>query len=852
MPSQEALNLLATKLAGGNIINPGGSVGQEYSQLSDQYYSSGQNIGAIPGLKSAYDLARSERNYATILSPAKAQTKEAGGVSYDPYLRDAQGNPIGTRVPPPGSTSESIQRSIEQANKVLARGGRQLTLSREEAIKQDIKEIQRQVAEGRRPPLTQREFEGRTNLPTFYITKPGSYFGEEKGLQYYETDAEGNIIRKFSKSEVKALGLKPAPTGVLQAKAQEDLTFRERVGAEFERARAETEPTLGNTLPGLRDTGLDLGLGVAGTGLGLYDLGYGLLTTPTETIANIPKGLYESYKEVRGGALAQGLRQEPAYFTGYIGSQLLLAKVTGKLVSIPINKAIQKFSVPKTESIVSISLETPGKQFTATALQFETKSGRVGTIKQVSSFKKGGEAKTLALGEVSDVKYVYGEPKLVKTKVFAGEVISKSKIGEIRNVLSDIGGVSVYKPIKAEAIAGRGFVVTSPRNKFLQVNYGTIPAGQRAIQDTALIFRTYVKGLKRTEFYSKGFAFDVGAGTIKGFGDVRAKFLIGATKQIGKGKPSGYAGFSFEKITTPKLDKGFTIKAPGKSYVILSPEQITTIQKAGYSQKNILDLMSIASQSTMKYPSISIKAIPPLMQKQVTESVTTYPRSQYIGTGLYERTTGGIFPGQIERTKLSLDTGQIFRDSSRFLLGLDSGQRSKARERFITPTTQAQAQREVSLSATKFLQAQAQKQQLRTRQLLVTSRVTPRFPTPRIIISRIPFIIPRFGKGKSPKQSAGTFFVSIRKKGKFVPVYKTGDLARAYEVGKGITGRTIFRSFKVTSPSGFAPVRVPKGYRRAKREKNVLVELSKTSLSQIGEQAVVQAGRRAKKKYKRR
>src|SRR3990167_10962734 len=39
----------------------------------------------------------------------------SGGISYDPYLRDAQGNPIGSRMPPAGSTPESIRRSYEDA-----------------------------------------------------------------------------------------------------------------------------------------------------------------------------------------------------------------------------------------------------------------------------------------------------------------------------------------------------------------------------------------------------------------------------------------------------------------------------------------------------------------------------------------------------------------------------------------------------------------------------------------------------------------------------------------------------------------------------------------------------------------
>lgn len=135
---------------------------------------------------------------------------------------------------------------------------------------------------------------------------------------------------------------------------------------------------------------------------------------------------------------------------------------------------------------------------------------------------------------------------------------------------------------------------------------------------------------------------------------------------------------------------------------------------------------------------------------------------------------------------------------------------------------QPQSFRELQRDLQKFNQPQ------RTRQ--ITKQIT-REPT-----KAKPFIF----KVKPYKQiiPKGKFNLQVKVKGKWVSKGTYSDINKALGVGKTITSKTIQRSFRITG----GKTGLPTGYRfsKAKGQKDVYVELSKTSLSQQGEQASIQ------------
>lgn len=125
----------------------------------------------------------------------------SGGVSYDPYLRDAQGNPIGTRVPPPGSTSESIATSIKAAGGGGSSGGGTITgtggmTSTEIALRQSL------------PPelrnLSPQEVRARQYLPgreRTFTFKGGAY--DESLMSKAPTAKEEVLLMSLPDSRIK-------------------------------------------------------------------------------------------------------------------------------------------------------------------------------------------------------------------------------------------------------------------------------------------------------------------------------------------------------------------------------------------------------------------------------------------------------------------------------------------------------------------------------------------------------------------------------------------------------------------------------------------------------------------------
>jgi hypothetical protein len=106
-------------------------------------------------------------------------------------------------------------------------------------------------------------------------------------------------------------------------------------------------------------------------------------------------------------------------------------------------------------------------------------------------------------------------------------------------------------------------------------------------------------------------------------------------------------------------------------------------------------------------------------------------------------------------------------------------------------------------------------------------KIPLRNPTPKGFV--LPFKLPSF-KQKIP---SGNLRLEVKQKGKWVTRGISPNLNKLTNLGKDITGKTINRSFRIKGVTAS----IPQGYRysRKKGQKDVFVELSKTSISQRAE-----------------
>jgi hypothetical protein len=107
-------------------------------------------------------------------------------------------------------------------------------------------------------------------------------------------------------------------------------------------------------------------------------------------------------------------------------------------------------------------------------------------------------------------------------------------------------------------------------------------------------------------------------------------------------------------------------------------------------------------------------------------------------------------------------------------------------------------------------------------------------------------MLPKFKKEKFFSGGKLNLKLLIKEKGQWKAKGLYSDIGKATKVGKFLTGKDITRSFKIEGANGI----LPQGYRFARKNKkpikNIFVELSKTSLSQTGEQGTIQSYKKLK------
>ncbi|RPJ30270.1 MAG: hypothetical protein EHM25_06865 [Nitrosopumilales archaeon] len=251
--------------------------------------------------------------------------------------------------------------------------------------------------------------------------------------------------------------------------------------------------------------------------------------------------------------------------------------------------------------------------------------------------------------------------------------------------------------------------------------------------------------------------------------------------------------------------------------------------------------MTTIFSATKQIPFVTSKEL-----KQITSQEISKPVSIYSGTGLYERTEGGQLPGAM--FKINLLTSSTPLVSQKSLLGLGQlqlqlqGQRTKQKTKQDTSLTQGQTPKSAQVSRLRLgqLQLQQQKiqlvQQQRQKQL---SKFFPKFRGVRTTRSFIPF---NFKPYKQPTQRGGVFSVSVRRKGKFLPIGSGLSWKQAQSLGIKTTQYGLGQSFKVRNMFGVTPKQAtPQGYypKYSKKEGMIFIEMPKTKINTRQEKSLL-------------
>lgn len=492
------------------------------------------------------------------------------------------------------------------------------------------------------------------------------------------------------------------------------------------------------------------------------------------------------------------------------------------------------------KDIFSVSFQGKGtgnKVYTATGFQ-STDESISGYAKGVSD-KVGDTIKTNVRGYVGEP----GSP-LSSASRFSGAVNSKSQRGTGILNFFEGGNVKVYNEVPIEATAGKG-IVYQKEAKFV-VN----PI------DVANTPRLDILPKNVEEFYSKGFS----------LGEGKSAFTLGAVKTAGKSAPTysgfgivlggeksvaeGYSGFVFREMIQPEVTKSFSVKSPGKSYTILSPEQKQIYEKA------LSDVLSTATKSVQtKIPISFPSAVPvssavtkvidlplqqqaPIMSSREYQSVPqtspTFPKESQATKDINKMTASTItFPSQRTRSKSSTSLKQI-----------------------LSPQ-QNQNQKNIPIVIPKFNEAQDTKQRTRVVSALKMIQRQETTKTPVIKIPNFfrepkekPFVYMQ--TRSNPIKIPGSFNVFVRTRGTFKPRGVRLPLMKALKIGEDVTQRELSQTFKIERAGGGAiDFGAPKGYYKKYTKKGILfIEKSPTKINTSQEKYLLQVARGFRRKKK--
>lgn len=739
---------------------------------------------------------------------------------------------------------ERIIAVMEHLSDVAQEKAIRSAISREEEVRQQTLgvEAREEIAERFIPPPEPTQTLIPPPAPTQTLIPPSTpqqtipLFIEERQVDSFKrggreipivetvvVDLQGNVVRKASAEEVRTFQARPSvleeertrattPTGLLL----------ERTASAIRRKKREISQRgegIGREIGGV-------GLGVAGVVVGTAVAIPQIISSPIQTIKSVPTQIAIGKEFVTSGQLSQQIVQNPGLVTGVIAGEVIIARGLGRVVQVPTQAIARRVLTPKAESIVSVSLERQVGLRGQAIIGFETVSGRVGTIRQIS--KIDDLTKTIGVGQIAKQKFDFaGDIKLVKPQAIIGEVISKAKRTPVTNIIEEIGGVKVGREIFGEVVVGKGRVSISPREKFFSTRMEITPRLK------SRIFLERVKGIKTLDFTTKAFVVPVGTSG-------RLKFVLGGTKAEGI-KPAGFGAFVFRlkdlKVGGDKLALG--MKTP-KTFKILTPEQKILFQKQATKQE--VDLLSIASAGTTTFKTLKVKALPSIKGTIQTPTLET----KRLGITSQAQT---ISPIQKVKQDIKIKTTFATIQTPKTIQAITP----TTKQKITTVTKQIQQIKQTQQIKTlaRVQPAVRQRQDLRQRQLLIATTITSpptRFPIPistPILAPLIPF---RTRSRKALKISTATFGVSIRRFGKFRTIGKGLSLTQALGLGRERVATTLGATFRLTptkkGTSISQNIPTPKGFKRKKGL--IFIEAPRFRLSRRGEVQEIQIARRLK------
>jgi len=635
-------------------------------------------------------------------------------------------------------------------------------------------------------------------------------------------DLQGNVVRKASAEEVRTFQDRP---GVLGEERTERISATTPTGLLLER----TASAIRRKKREISQRGEGIGREVVGLGLGVVGVGVGTLVAvqhPIQTIKaikTIPQQLAIGKEFVTSGQLSQQIIQNPGLVTGVIAGEVIIARGLGRVVQVPTQAIARRVLTPKAESIVSVSLERQAGLRGQAIIGFETVSGRVGTMRQIS--KIDDLTKTIGVGEIAKQKFDFaGDIKLVKPQAIIGVVGSKAKRTPVTNIIEEIAGVKVGREIFGEVVVGKGRVFISPREKFFSTRMEMTPRLK------SRIFLERVKGIQTLDFTTKAFVVPVGTSG-------RLKFVLGGTKAEGI-KPVGFASFVFRlkdlKVGGDKLGLG---KTP-KTFKILTPEGKILFQK--HATKQEIDLLSIASAGTTTIKTPTIKALPSIkgtIQTPTLETKRLAITSQAQTISTISKVKQDI---KIKTTFATIQTPKLTQKITQ-----------ATKQNVVTKQIQQIQQTQQIKTLARVQPAVRQRQDLRQRQLLIAKTITSPptgFPIPISTPLFTPFFRFKFKQPKTFKISTAKFGVSIRRFGTFRSIGKGLSLGKALGLGRERVAGTLAATFKLTpTKKGISisqNIPTPRGFKRKKGL--IFIEKRKHRLSRRGEIQEIQIARRLK------
>ncbi len=608
-------------------------------------------------------------------------------------------------------------------------------------------------------------------------------------------------VRRFNASTLTALPV------------EKDTTTTGRIGSELQDLETQSFREDLNAVGGAKQFGLTITRDIIETG---KSVGTILTTNPIDTLKGIKAGVSGiTIAGIKQGGenLGRIIRQQPAQATGLATSFIATTIALPTLAVRSSVKLIQAVKPTKfSTKFITIQQGNLGRTLAVT-----TRKGIVGERTFISGTKSisrvvDGKSISQSVGAFTELRGVTlgTKQKFTDPKLFLGAELGTATQRTIPTTIAGGRSVKVSKLTEVTELRGAGATLN--------------------IDD-------FLRGKKPQPFLTGGVGVSRKESTIIFGRDVGLKRTKGLPT-LARQERGGSVGAIIPE-RTPDVD------FIGKSVGTIGKQKPFTLVDKSIEQA----ITQSIKPRTQFIPSVKAVTEAPLgtgISTAVGGRGLDLETTSFVGTGTFERTdVGGRLPS-VEQPRITpiVSTIQPQAVTQGLKLNLATDQAQKQLQKNLLKESLTSRQSLISRSALK------QAQVLRQKQILKLSLRTP-FPVrPRPRGFRFPirprgFVFPKIKRGISGFKT-GKVQLFVKQKGIFIPKGTFSNVAQAQARGVFLTGSTIDRSFKILG----GKVGVPTGFRRsrAKGLENVFVELSKTALSQRGEQFAVQRARRRKRK----